>query len=96
MKNFKNKTYKEKLNMLNLESLKERRKRMCLNFALKCLKNRKVENMFPENRKTHEMKTRKFEKYMVEPAKTERKKKSPIIYMQKLLNSYENEYKNTN
>ena len=43
--------------------------------------------MFPENDKSHVMKTRNKEKYEVEFAHTDRFKNSPIIYMQNLLNS---------
>ena len=42
--------------------------------------------MFPLNIQKSEMKTRHKEKYEVQFASTERLKKSPIIYMQKLLN----------
>ena len=46
--------------------------------------------MFPLNEKNHKMETRREEKYKVEFANTDRKKDSPIIYMQKLLNQNEN------
>ena len=42
--------------------------------------------MFPLNDKRHRMDTRKPEKFKVMKAKTERFKKSAIIYMQNLLN----------
>ena len=42
--------------------------------------------MFPENAKQHEMKTRKIDKFKVQLALTKRLQKSPITYMQKLLN----------
>ena len=45
--------------------------------------------MFPINVKSHNMKTRNPEKYLVQYAQNERSKKSPIIYMQKLLNANE-------
>ena len=45
--------------------------------------------MFPINQKTHNMATRHDEKFKVQFANTERLKKSPIIYMQKLLNEHE-------
>ena len=48
------------------------------------------QHMFPLNEKNHNMETRKEEKYKVEFANTDRKKDSPIIYMQKLLNQNEN------
>ena len=45
--------------------------------------------MFPKNLKTHEMMTRNPEVYKVQFANTERLKNSPIIYMEELLNEYE-------
>ena len=45
-----------------------------------------MKSLLNENGKKHEMKTRKTEKFNVDYAKTSRLKKSPIIYMQRLLN----------
>ena len=45
--------------------------------------------MFPINTQYHDMKTRNKEKYMVQFANTGRLQKSPITYMQKLLNAEE-------
>ena len=80
--------YSKALAHLGLESLENRRKELCLNFAKKCLTNKKVKHMFPENRKSHDMNTRNTEKFQVQFANTERLKKSPIIYMQNLLNEH--------
>ena len=49
--------------------------------------------MFPQKMKMHIMETRNPEKYMVQYANTERLKKSPIIFMQNLLNDYEHSVK---
>ena len=86
--------YKQGLAQLGLETLSSRRETLCLNFALKCAKNPKLQHMFPLNEKNHNMETRKEEKYKVEFANTDRKKDSPIIYMQKLLNQNENNKRN--
>ena len=59
---------------------------MCTKFALKAVKNPKMKKMFPLKTKFHNMKTRGVEKYTVQHSKTERLRKSPIIYMQNLLN----------
>ena len=83
--------YKKALAYLGLASLEDRRKELCLNFAKKCLDNKKVKHMFPENKNSHDMNTRNPEKFQVQFAKTERFKKSPIIYMQKLLNENQSE-----
>ena len=83
-------TYQNALNILDMEKLSDRREELCLSFALKCLKNPKTANMFPENKKTHQMETRDPEKYEVQHANNERLKNSAIIYMQNLLNIHEN------
>ena len=70
-----------------MEALNERREKLCLNFAQKCIKNPRTRHMFPENIKTHDMKTRKENMFQVQNAVSERLKKSPIIFMQNLLNS---------
>ena len=79
-------SYKNALNKMDLQTLNERRETLCLNFAKKCVKNEQFKQMFPLNIQKSEMKTRHKEKYKVQFANTERLKKSPIIYMQKLLN----------
>ena len=85
--NYKN--YKHALTILELDSLYDRREQLCLNFALKCLKHPRFKHMFPENEKQHDMKTRAMEKFKVQFALTKRLQKSPITYMQKLLNEHE-------
>ena len=82
----KYKTYKNALNILELESLEDRRKVLCLEFAKKCLNNAKMKSLLTENEKLHEMKTRNREKFTVNHAKTSRLMNFPIIYMQRLLN----------
>ena len=78
-------SYKKSLDMLGIQTLKERREDFCLRFAKKSLKNPKLKNMFPMNN-SNTILTRKPEKFKVEFARNERFKKSPIIYMQRLLN----------
>ena len=82
--------YRKSLQKLDLETLHERREKICLNFAQRCLKNPKTKHWFPENIKSHQMETRNKEKYSIPNANTERYRKSPIIYMQHLLNENEN------
>ena len=77
----------KRLAKLDIETLSSRREYLCLSFAQKCLKNERTKHMFPKNEKNHDMNTRHVEKYQVEYANTERKRNSPIIYMQKLLNA---------
>ena len=79
-------TYKKALAKLGLDNLSDRRKKLCLIFAQKCTKNPKTAYMFPEKKKLHTMNTRNPDKYEVQQAITDRLRKSPIIYMQNLLN----------
>ena len=80
-------TYKKALKDLRIDSLEKRREKLCLSFAKKCLKNQKMKELFPLNKSKHTMKTRKGVKYHVNKAKSERYKKSPLVYMQNLLNN---------
>ena len=79
-------TYKKALKDLNMESLHDRRERLNLNFAKKSLKIPVMKHLFPLKVSNHEMKKRKQQKFQVLKARTNRMKKSPIIYMQNLLN----------
>ena len=79
-------SYNDVLRFLDLESLADRRRKLCLNFAKKCQKNEKMKNMFTLNDKIHEMKTRYKEKFYVNQTKTSRLKNLPVIYMQRLMN----------
>ena len=84
-------TYENALLRLDLDTLEDRRKDLCKKIALRCIKNPKTKNMFPENTKNHNMKTRKNEKFIVDFANTERLKNSSKIYMQTLLNKMQSE-----
>ena len=81
--------YNEALVQANLVSLETRRKELCLNFAKRCVKSKKSQNMFPLRVKEHSMEVRDQEKYFVQHAKTDRLKNSTIPYMQRLLNMNE-------
>ena len=83
------KTYKKALQLLDLQTLDERREQLCLTFAKRASKHPKFMHFFPLNQKSHQMNTRNFEKFKVHYAHTERLKNSAIIYMQKLLNEHE-------
>ena len=72
-----------------MDTLYDRREKLCLNFAQKCLKNPKFEDIFKKKEKVHQMKTREGEKFDIQFAHTSRLKNSPIIYMQRLLNSHD-------
>ena len=79
--------YQNALNKIDLETLSERRETLCRSFARKGVSNVKIKKHFRINSKKHKMNTRYPEIYEVDFAHTERLKKSPIIYMQNLLNT---------
>ena len=74
----------EALLKLNLQSLEQRRKELCLNFSKDSIKYETLSDLFPTNDQTRE--TRNPEKYKVMHANTDRLRNSSIIYMQNLLN----------
>ena len=82
----KYKNYQNALNFLELENLENRREFLCLKFAKKALKNKKMKSLFIPNQKSHEMETRNQYHFNINNANTFRLQNSPIIYMQKLLN----------
>ena len=85
----KYRSYKEALQQIDLESLKERREKLCLRFAEKCIEseNPRINKIFTVKAKYHQMNTRKNNCFNVDFARTERSKTSAIPYMQRLLNS---------
>ena len=74
--------------------LSERRNNLCLNFAIKCTKNKRLSKMFPKNENVHQMIPRLQQKFKVQYANTERLRKYSIIYMQNLLNDNEKRKQN--
>ena len=79
-------TYFEALNILQLDPLVLRRKKLTLGFVKRSLADGKLRDLFPVRKKPHIMNTRRPEKYIVQHAHTERLKNSPILTMQRLLN----------
>ena len=77
--------YSSALQLTGLDRLHDRRTKLSLTFAKKCLKNNKNEDLFPLNVKS--VNTRQHEKYFVTPARTERLAKSAVPYLQRLLNN---------
>ena len=76
--------YERSLKILNIESLQDRRERLSLNFAKKCLNHEKFSEMFPKN--LSKIKSRGKERYHVNMAKTERYKHSAMPFLQRKLN----------
>ena len=81
--------YEDGLLRANLESLKERREKLCKTFAIKCMKseNPRINNIFSKKKIKHGMDLRKYEKFEIKFAKTNRLKNSSIPFMQRILNS---------
>ena len=79
-------SYAEALDLLNMESLYDRRQKLCLKFAQKCTKTRQVKDMFPIKPSGYSLETRAREQYHVTMAKTDRLKDSAVPFMQRLLN----------
>ena len=74
-------SYENALEMLNMDTLYDRRETKCMKFAKGCLNDNEMKKMFPLNRNRS-----KYEKFKVNRARTSRYQKSTIIHMQKLLN----------
>ena len=74
---------------LDIESLDDRRKSLCLKFAKNCLKVDKLKRMFPRSSTMHNMSKRNFEFYRVNRTMTERYMNSAVPQMQRMLNSYQ-------
>ena len=83
------KDYKSALKLLAVDSLFERREKLSLKFAKKCLKNENFKKLFPHRKSSHVMEKRKTEKYLIGNINTESYKKSAIPSMLRLLNEEE-------
>ena len=81
-------SYTAALDMCGLQTLAERRQRRCLDFALKCVENPKMERIFPLNQKTKAPDLRQKEKFKVNFASTTAYKNSAVPYCQRFLNQY--------
>ena len=58
--------------MIGIDSLEQRREKLCLKFAKACVRHEKLSDMFPKNKKEHLMDKRGKEIYCVKRAKTYR------------------------
>ena len=61
--------------MLDVETLFERREKLSLKFAKKCLKNENFKKLFPLRKKNHVMEKRQTEKFFIRNVNTESYKK---------------------
>ena len=76
--------YRSALIHAKLDTLRSRRKYLCLKFTKTCVRKGKLLDLFPLTTKT--VNTRPHEKFSVTRAKTERLAKSTVPYLQRLLN----------
>ena len=76
-------SYRKALNTLKEETLKSRRKTLCLKFAKKCVKNPKHSNMFPQSSGLQTRNKNTFQEYK---CRTGRFYKSALPYLTRLLN----------
>ena len=76
-----------------MDTLDERRWKLCLKFAKNCLKNEKVKGMFKKKTNLHIMKMRNQKSYEERNIRTKRYQKSTIPYLTKLLNIEDEEKK---
>ena len=83
------KSYKFALYKLNLNSLVQRRKKLCLRFALKAEKHEKFKHWFKTTVKTRCTRL-KQPKYVPVVANHARMENSPLCYLTKLLNDHYN------
>ena len=78
--------YVDALDLVDLESLEARRRKLCLKFAIKAVNDHKHKNWFVPNSKA--VSTRQHhEKYLPVFSQHKRFWKSPISYLTRLLNS---------
>ena len=80
-------TYEQALSDMNMESLYDRRTKLCFNFIKKSIKLENFKNLFPENENVN-MNIRNHEKYLIKKYRTERCKKTSVPYFQSLMNKY--------
>ena len=85
-------TYEQALSDMNMESLYDRRTKLCFNFIKKSIKLENFKNLFPENENVN-MNIRNHEKYLIKKYRTERCKKTSVPYFQSLMNKYVKEQK---
>ena len=88
-------SYNDALRLLNIESLEDRRKSLCLKFAKNCLKVDKLRKIFPKSTSVHGMSKRNVESFIVNRTLTERYLNSAVLQMQRMLNCYQKKQNET-
>ena len=80
-------SYENACLLLDLETLEVRRDTLCLNFALKCLKNDNHAKMFIKNT-PNDHNVRNPETFFEPTCSTKRYQDTPIPYLTRILNQY--------
>ena len=88
-------SYEDSLTILKLETLHERREEICLSFALKCQNSKKFSHMF-EPVPHSDYNFRETLKFIEPHCHLERTRKSPLVYLTRLLNNYYSTKNSTN
>ena len=78
-------SYSRLLELAGLETLQQRREAACIKFAEKTAANPRFSLWFP--RRTTRARSRTQEEFVERRARTERRKKSPLFYFRRMLNS---------
>ena len=78
--------YEKSLEVLNMESLNQRRESMALKFVKNSLKNHNYSKLFPLRKANHGMSVRDSERFHVKVTRTGRHKDSAVPFLQRLLN----------
>ena len=60
--------YKNALNVIGIDSLEQRREKLCLKFAKACVRHDKLSDMFPKSKKEHVMNKRGEDVFFVKMA----------------------------
>ena len=81
----KYKNYQSALLELQLEDLETIRRKLLVRMARKSVSHEKMSHLFELNPKTHNMSTRRAEKYKIYRANTERYRNSSVIQMQHII-----------
>ena len=81
-------SYEDACKKLKIPTLEERRKKLSLKFALKCLRSDKFKSIFPENEKPSYNLQKNRTRFKIPFCNTARYEKSPIPYMISLLNEH--------
>ena len=80
------KSYEHSLRFLDLESLQDRREKLCLSFALKSLKNVRFKHLF-EPTPNVDYRFRNVKRFKEPQYDTSRYNNSPLVYLTRLLNN---------